>query len=58
MNQHEASKEHLIMAENAYKEIANLYDFNTIECNNGINPRQIEEINNELYDYVYNILNI
>ena len=33
-DQHEASKEHLIMAENAYKEVANLYEFKTIQCNN------------------------
>lgn len=57
MDQHEASKEHLVMAENAYKEVADMYDFKTIECNSGISPRKIEEINNELYDYVCNILN-
>jgi len=51
-DQHELSKEHLLMAENAYKEIAKLYSFKTIEC--GINnlPRTIEDINDELYNYV------
>lgn len=52
-DQHEASKEHLLMAENAYKEIAKLYDFKTIECNIGNSPKKIDDINNELYDYVY-----
>lgn len=53
-DQHEASKEHLLMAENAYKEIADIYDFKTIECNIGNNPKKIEDINDELYNYVYN----
>jgi len=57
-DQHEASKEHLLMAENAYKEIADIYDFKTIECNIGNNPKKIEDINNELYDYIYNYLDI
>ena len=51
-DQHELSKEHLLMAENAYKEIAGLYSFRTIECNSGNLPRTIEEINDELYSYV------
>lgn len=53
LDEHEKSKEHLLMAEESYIEIANLYDFKTIECNNGINPRDIDDINNELYEYVY-----
>ena len=55
-DQHEASKEHLLLAESAYIEIAEIYDFKTIECNIGDSPKKIEDINNELYDYVYNNL--
>ena len=55
-DQHEASKEHLLMAENAYKEIADIYNFKTIECNIEKNPKKIEDIHNELYDYVYESL--
>ena len=55
-DQHEASKEHLLLAESAYMEIAEIYDFKTIECNIGDSPKKIEDINNELYDYVYNNL--
>lgn len=55
MDQHEASKEHLLMAENAYKEVANLYEFKTIKCNDGEKPRKIEDISDELYNYVYGI---
>ena len=51
-DQHELSKEHLLMAENAYKEIAKLYSFKTIECGRNNLPRGIEEINDELYNYV------
>ena len=52
MDQHEASKEHLVASENAFKEIASLYGFKTIECNIGDTPKKIEDINEELYNYV------
>ncbi len=52
LDEHEASKEHLLLAENAYKEIADLYDFKTIECSKNNEPRSIEDINEELYNYV------
>ncbi|MBR6690453.1 MAG: thymidylate kinase [Bacilli bacterium] len=55
-DQHESSKEHLLMAENAYKEIADIYNFKTIECNIENSPKKIEDINKELYDYVYELL--
>ena len=55
-DQHEASKEHLLLAESAYIEIAEIYGFKTIECNIGDSPKKIEDINEELYDYVYNNL--
>ena len=51
-DQHESSKEHLLQAEESYVEIANMYDFKTIKCNEGLNPRKIEDINDELYIYV------
>ena len=51
-DQHELSKEHLLMAENAYKEIAEMYEFKTIECSSDNKPRLIEDINDELYVYV------
>ena len=51
-DQHEASKEHLLMAEKAYQEIAHLYEFKTIECSYDNKPRTIEDINDELYDIV------
>ena len=57
MDQHESSKEHLIASENAFLEISGIYKFKTIECNNGAKPRKIEDINDELYNYVKNELN-
>ena len=52
LDQHELSKEHLLSSEEAYKEIANLYDFKTIECNICEDPRSIDDINQELYTFV------
>lgn len=51
-DQHEASSEHLLRAESAYGEIADIYKFKTIECSYNNLPRSIEDINNELYDYI------
>ena len=51
-DQHELSKEHLIMAEQSYKEVSEIYEFSTIECSKNNLPRKIEEINDELYNIV------
>ena len=53
LDQHEISKEHLLNAEQAYIDISSLYGFKVIECSQGSNPRKVEEINKELFDYVY-----
>ncbi len=52
LDQHELSREHLLMAEKAYIEIADLYNFKTIECNLGNKPREVENINKDLYEAV------
>ena len=52
LDEHESSVEHLLLAENAYKEVAQLYNFKTIECSKDNNPRKIEDINEELYNYI------
>lgn len=51
-DQHEASEEHLLLAENAYKEIADIYNFRVIKCGENKIPRKINDINDELYSYV------
>ena len=55
-DQHELSKEHLIMAENAYIEISKIYNFKTIECSENSKPKNIDIINEELYNYILNNL--
>jgi dTMP kinase len=49
---HEMSEQHLRSAEMAYTEIAEEYDFKTIKCYEGSAIRAIEDINQELCDYV------
>ena len=52
MDQNEQDKDHLMNAELAYMEIAELYDFKTIKCStNGI-LRKEKDINNEIYEFV------
>ena len=52
MDQNEKDKNHLINAENAFIELAKKYDFYTIQCNDGDRIKTIEEINEDLYNYV------
>lgn len=56
LDQNERDKNHLISAETAYIELANKYDFYTIECNDGDRIKTISEINDDLYSYVYNMI--
>ena len=54
LDQNEKDRNHLINAENAYKEVAKKYNFYTIECNEESRIKTIEEINEDLYNYVIN----
>lgn len=51
-DQHEASKEHLLNAERAYFELADIYKFDIINCAPDNKIRSIESINEELYSKV------
>ena len=51
-DQHELSEEHLINAEQAYLELAELYEFNQINCVRDGNIRTIEDIHEEIYNLV------
>jgi len=53
-DQHELDVNHLKSAEAAYLELAEKYNFKTIECNIGNDIRSIEEIQDELYNFVNN----
>lgn len=57
-DQHEKDANHLKHAEEAYKEIAEKYNFVTIECVRNNEIRTIEDINNELVSYVIDDQNI
>ena len=48
----EQDEEHLKSAESAYIEIADKYNFKTIECTNGSEIKSIESIHTELMDYL------
>ena len=52
LDQNEKDKNHLINAETAYIELADKYNFYTIECNEENRIKSIEEINNDLYSYI------
>lgn len=52
LDEHERSKEHLIKAETAYVELAKKYNFYTIECTGENGIRTIQDISDQLYDYV------
>lgn len=52
LDQNESNKEHLLRAEQAYKELAEKYNFYTIECTNNDFIKTIEEINNEIYYFI------
>ncbi len=51
-DQNESSEEHLMNAEKAYIEIADLYDFKKIECVKDNKVRTIADINDELYQLI------
>lgn len=54
---HEKDKKHLLNAEKAYLELAHKYNFEIIECSADGKPRTIEEINEEVYEKIINIVN-
>lgn len=54
---HEKDKNHLIMAELSYIELAQKYHFKTIECSDNNNPKSIEEINEMVHKIIYDFIN-
>lgn len=54
---HEKDKNHLIMAENSYLELAQRYKFLTVECSKNGNIKSLEEINDIIYAIIKPILN-
>lgn len=52
LDEHEKSPEHLKYAEEAYVELSQLYNWDTIECISNDSIRTIEDISNEVYTKV------
>lgn len=52
LDQNESDSDHLIKAEKAYIELSDKYNFYKIECIKDKQIRTIEDINNELYNYI------
>ena len=52
LDQNELDENHLINAEKAYLEISDKYNFKIIECVKDNKIRTIEDINDEIYNYV------
>lgn len=52
LDQNESNKEHLINAEKAYLEIAEIYNFENIRCYKENQILSIEEINDKIYEYI------
>ena len=52
LDEHERSKEHLVKAEAAYLELASKYSFYTIECVHDDKIRSVDDISEELFQYV------
>ena len=55
-DQHEQDENHLRNAEKAYIEISEKYGFKKIECVSNDTIKSIDEINNEIYNYVIKCL--
>jgi len=56
LDEHELSEDNLINAENAYLEMTDLFDFIKIECVKENNIRSIEEISEEIYNKISELL--
>ena len=54
---HEKDENHLKMAEEAYLELAERYSFEIIECANGNQAKTIEEIHNQVYKKIKDLIN-
>ena len=54
---HEKDKNHLLMAEQSYLELASRYNFETIECAEHNKPKNIEKISDLVYKKIKPLLN-
>lgn len=52
LDEHEKDEQHLINAEQTYIQLAKKFDFYTIECMEQDRIKTIDEISNEIYEYI------
>jgi len=52
LDEHERNRNHLINAEKAYLEISSIYDFEKIDCFKEAEIRTIDDINEQIYQFV------
>ena len=57
LDENESNKDHLINAEKAYLEIAEIYNFENIRCYKENKILSIEEINDKIYEYLKEEIN-
>lgn len=56
LDENENNKDHLLNAEKAYLEVAEMYGFDTIDCVTNNMPRTINDIHDEIYNYIKKIM--
>lgn len=54
---HESNSKYLLNAEKTYLELSNIYNYKTIECAKKDKIRSIDEIHEEIYDYINKTFN-
>lgn len=57
LDEHEKSEEHLLQAEETYIELSELYNWNRVECVRDGEVRSIEDIGEEVYNLVKDMIN-
>ncbi len=56
LDEHELSEDNLINAENAYLEMTEMFDFIKIECVKAEKIRSIEDISEEIYNSIIDLI--
>lgn len=56
IDKHEENADHLINAENTYLELSNIYKYKTIECVENNKIKSIDSINDEIFNYLKDLI--
>ena len=55
-DEHEIHEDYLQIAEKVYMELCDIYDMKKTECVRDGQIRSLQDINNELYEYIVNMI--